>query len=87
MSIRVEFYGIPRQRAGVEVTEVEAATLSEVFRQLREKLPAFAEACLNEEGLQPTYMANINGESFTSDPEMPLHSGDTVMILSADAGG
>ena len=87
MSIRVEFYGIPRQRAGVEVIELEAASLGNVFQQLREKLPTFAKACLDEEGLQPTFMANINGESFTTDPQTPLHPGDIVMILSADAGG
>lgn len=87
MTIRVEFYGIPRQRAGVEAIEVEAVSLGDVLLRVGEQLPELAKACLEAGRLLPTYIANINGESFTHDPETVLKSGDTVMILSADAGG
>ena len=87
MSIRIEFYGIPKQRAGVEAIDVEAATLGEAFQQLSEQLPQFAAACLAKGRLQPSCLANINGENFTTDLQAPLDSGDTVLILSADAGG
>lgn len=87
MSIRIEFYGIPKQRAGVDVIDVEAATLDEAFQQISEQLPQFADACLAGSRLQPSYLANINGEHFTTDLRTPLEPGDTVLILSADAGG
>ena len=87
MTIRIEFYGIPKQRSGVDANDVEAATLGEAFQQLSEQLPQFAEACLVEGRLQPFCLANINGENFTTDLQAHLESGDTVMILSADAGG
>ena len=87
MSIRIEFYGIPKQRAGVDAIDVEAATLGEALQQLSEPLPQFADACLSEGRLQPSFLANINGENFTTDPRTPLAPGDTVLILSADAGG
>ena len=87
MSIRIEFYGIPKQRAGVDAIDVEAATLGEALQQLSEQLPQFADACLSEGRLQPSFLANINGENFTTDPQTPLESGDAVLILSADAGG
>ncbi len=87
MTIRIEFYGIPKQRSGVDAIDVEAATLGEAFQQLSAQLPRFAEACLAEGRLQPSFLANINGENFTTDLQTHLESGDTVLILSADAGG
>lgn len=87
MSIRVEFYGIARQRAGVESTEVEATDLAGVTAQLAVRLPEFARACLSEGHLQPGFLANVNGRFFTTDSSTPLEPNDTVMILSADAGG
>jgi molybdopterin converting factor small subunit len=87
MSIRVEFYGIARQRAGVEFLESEGNTLGEVFDQLQTQLPNFSAACLKDGELQPGYLANVNGQTFSSNREMPLNEGDAVLILSADAGG
>jgi sulfur-carrier protein len=87
MSVRVEFYGIARRRAGVAAVEVTAATLGEVIDQLQRELPALAAACFAEGKLQPGFLANVNGQEFTSRRETPLQEGDAVLILSADAGG
>lgn len=87
MTVRVEFYGIPRQRAGVEALEVEAATLGEVFTQLQRQLPALAADCFDEGRLAAGCIANINGRQFTRDANFPLQAGDAVLLLSADAGG
>ena len=87
MKVRVEFYGIPRQRAGVAFLDVQADSLSEVFESLSRELPDFSHACLKNKRLQPGYLANINGQSFTSDPATKLKDGDCILILSADAGG
>jgi len=76
--MRVEFFGIPRERAGVPQMEVEAETLGQLFAKLEERFPSFAE---------PTFATNLNGERFVSDPATPLGQEDCVLILSADAGG
>jgi molybdopterin converting factor small subunit len=91
MPLRVEFYGIARQRAGVSQLEVdlpaEGATLAEVFRTMGERLPAFASEFLVGGRLHPTLAANLGGERFVAEPEMMLHDGQSLLILSADAGG
>jgi molybdopterin converting factor small subunit len=87
MSIRVEFYGIARQRAGVEFLEVEGETLGDVYDQLHKQLPEFSAACLADGKLRSGFLANINGRTFASVRATPLESGDAVLFLSADAGG
>jgi molybdopterin converting factor small subunit len=87
MSIRVEFYGIARRRAGVEFLESEGNTLGDVFDRLQVELPTFSAACLKNGQLQPGFLANVNGQTFSSKRETPLNDGDAVLILSADAGG
>ena len=87
MTIRVEFFGIPKQRAGVAAIQVEATTLQEALRQIVVELPRFGESCVVDEKLSAGFIANINGTSFASDGSTPLNPGDTLLILSADAGG
>jgi len=87
VTVHLEFYGIPRQRAGVASIDVEADTLPQALRQAAIALPDFARDCLDGKHLRSDYLANVNGRSFTSIAETPLQPGDTVLILSADAGG
>lgn len=86
--VRIEFYGIPRQRAGVASIEVDAATVGAALQEAAELLPHFASDCLDGRGrLRAGYLANRNGQAFTTNPEEPLQSGDSLLILSADVGG
>ena len=85
--MRVEFYGVPRQRAGIDAVEVDGNTLGGVLLAAGAMLPGFAEACLAGGRLRPGYLASVNGDRFTTDPEWVLHAGDAVLILSADVGG
>ena len=90
MSIEVEFFGIPRARAGADRASVlsgrSSALLSEVFAALRSEFPHFASTCLDGNGLREGYAASIDGEFFTvGDPT--VESDKSVLILSADAGG
>ncbi len=87
MSVRIEFYGIPRKRAGVEALEIDASDVGTALTQIAERLPEFAKSCLENGNLRPGYVANVNGKTFTTDPNTPLHTGDCLLILSADAGG
>lgn len=91
MSIRVEFYGIPRQRAGVPATSVEFADssveLQEVFRKLSEQFPELGRDCIDQHGLRDGFAANVDGERFVTDGSTSLADGSCLLILSADAGG
>lgn len=86
-SVVVEFYGIPRLRAGVDRAEVAAASLGEVVQRLADQYPQLAAACFQGDRLHPAYTANLNGQRFVRDPRTPLADGDVVLILSAEAGG
>lgn len=87
MSIRVEFFGIPRQRTGVASACVEAASLGEMLDEVGRLFPRLAADCLDGPSLRPGYVASVNGRKFVTDPATPLAGGDAVLILSADVGG
>lgn len=87
MPVTVEFYGIPRRRAGVASIALEAATLGDLLVTLGEQLPEFAETCLDGDRLRIGYIANIDGRTFTTEPSTPLPDGSHVLLLSADVGG
>ena len=91
MNIKVEFYGVVRQRTGTANVSVETATaetrLRDVLGELADRFPALRGECIDGQRLGNGYIANINGSRFVSDPETALNDGDELMILSADAGG
>lgn len=87
MMVHVEFFGIARQRAGIESVQVEASCLGDALAALDVAAPGFADACLRAGRLKTGFVANVNGRNFASEPEMRLNDGDSILILSADAGG
>jgi molybdopterin converting factor small subunit len=84
--MHVEFFGVPRERAGVSMLEVEADTLGQLMGTLAAQIPSFAKL-VGVNRLHPAFVANLNGDRFVSDPGTPLSENDCVLILSADAGG
>ena len=84
--MQVEFFGLPRERAGVPAIEVQAETLGQLLEKLAAQIPPLAEF-VNANRLHPVCVANLNGDCFVSDPATPLSESDHVLILSADAGG
>ena len=87
MSVNIEFFGIPRSRAGVAETTADGTTLGEVLSDIGQRFGDFAESCLDGDRLATGFTANLNGERFVSDPATPLADGDSLLILSSDAGG
>jgi len=91
MSIRVEFYGISRQRAGTAQAMIEldseGASLGDVLLGLGTRFPEFGASCLENGRLTRWFLANLDGERFVSDPETTLRDGQSLLILSADSGG
>lgn len=87
--MRVEFLGIPRQRAGVVELDIEADTLGQLLTALVARYPSLADLVSARQGdqLRPFVVANLNGDRFVTDPRTPLAETDRVLILSADAGG
>jgi molybdopterin converting factor small subunit len=87
MLIQVEFFGIPRARAGVDKATARGDCLGEVLADLARQFPELAEACIEDQQLRPGYTANLRGERFVPDPETQLSEGDTLLLLNLDAGG
>jgi len=84
--MQVEFLGVPRQRAGVSVLKIQADTLGELLGVLAARIPPLREL-VDADRLHSSFVANLNGDQFISDPGTPLRENDCVLILSADAGG
>ena len=82
----VEFFGVPRQRAGISELEVQADTLGRLLGTLAGQIPSLGEL-IDVDRLYPAFVANLNGDQFVNDPATPLNENDCVLILSADAGG
>ena len=84
--MHVEFFGVPRERAGVSELEVQADTLGQLLGTLAARIPSLGKL-IGANQLHPSFVANLNGDRFVSDPLTPLGQDDCVLILSADAGG
>lgn len=91
MTLIVELFGIPRQRAGCARCELEFSgagiTLNEALVALAVTYPGLDGECIRNGALLGSYAANLDGERFLSDPTSLLKHGDELLILSADAGG
>jgi molybdopterin converting factor small subunit len=84
--MHVEFFGVPRERAGIASLDVEAGTLGQLWTTLAAQIPSLGNL-IGADRLTPSVVANLNGDRFVSDPATPLSENDSVLILSADAGG
>ena len=91
MTIHVEFFGVPRLRAGVAsiavLEERREATLAEVLTATCRQLPDFEEACVDQQQLRDGYVVSLAGQQFVRDPQTRILEGQAVLIMSADAGG
>ena len=84
--MRVEFFGIPRERAGTAEFESQAETLGQLLNVIAVRFPSLSEV-VRSGRLRSPFLANLNGDRFISDPATKLSESDYVLILSADAGG
>jgi len=85
-SMKVEFLGIPRERAGVAELELDAETLGQLLAALERRFPSLG-MLVDSGRLHSSILASLNGDTFVSDPRTRLSKSDCVLILSADAGG
>jgi molybdopterin converting factor small subunit len=91
MAIRVEFYGIARQRAGISDVQVDMTAremrLRDVLSELTSRIPELGGELICGEKLHESVTANIDGARFVRDPATLIQDGQCLLILSADAGG
>jgi molybdenum cofactor guanylyltransferase len=92
VSCTVELFGMARLLAKTKMVDLalpQEATLSDVFSELAEKLPALVGRVINLEknNLISGCACNVNGLDFVRNPAAKVKAGDRILILSADAGG
>lgn len=87
MEIKVELFGIARERAGVSDTTARGRCLGDILGDLSQRFPRLASTCLDGRRLRAGYTANISGQRFETNPDTELGPDDFVLLLSVDAGG
>jgi molybdopterin converting factor small subunit len=85
--ITVEFYGLPRARAGRPELAVEAATAADALAAAAAVCPGLAGLVAADGRLSPHYLVSLDGTRFLTDLAEPLPAGTRLVVLSADAGG
>ena len=88
----IELFGVARLITGT--TEISLAlrrdaTYSQLFTALGERLPALVGRVITPDRnrLIEGYACSVNGREFVRSPQARVYDGDTLAILSADAGG
>ncbi len=85
--VTVEFFGIPRQRAGRTELVVEADTVAEMMATVKAACPGLGDLVEKDGRLASHYLLSIEGKGFVKDVCQVLAPGTRVLLLSADAGG
>ena len=85
--IHVELYEGARQIAGVSALDVEARTLGDALDAVRAAHPQLEPRVLVPGGLAPHWRVSVGGRQFVEDPATPLEPGETLLLVSALAGG
>ena len=88
----VELFGAARFLAHtreVPLTLPTGATIAHVYAALAEKLPVLVGRVIDPDRarLSEGYACNVNGLDFVRTPTASVASGDSIFIISADAGG
>jgi hypothetical protein len=85
--VTVEFFGLPRLRAGRAELGVPPGNVADVLAAVGRACPGL-EGLLQPDGrLSPHYLLSLDGRVFLSDLTQEVRAGEKVLLLSADAGG
>ena len=92
VSVKVELFGIPRIHAGktaVELAVPYPANRGSLVVALANRCPALLGHGLKEDltDLQDGYVFNLNGLAFLGEGDFTLANGDSLLLLSSQAGG
>ncbi len=84
--VRVEFFGLARERAGVATCELRARRLAELLGEIERTFPRLDGQLASVVCGGSPFRVSLNGERFLSADEA-LPPGAKILILSGDAGG
>lgn len=87
IGVTFELYGVARLRAGRQSIAVRGDTIGSAIAALERACPVLAGPVLEAGRLNRHFRLSLNGRSFVSDPDHPLSEGDTLILMSAEAGG
>lgn len=90
--VKVELFGTPRIHAGttaVELAVPHPANRAKLVAALAEQCPALLGHGLKEDltDLEDGYVLNLNGLAFVGEGDFTLADGDSLLLLSGQAGG
>jgi molybdopterin converting factor small subunit len=85
-TVTVEFYGIPRQRAGRAELVVPAGTVAQVLAAVQRACPALIGLAGKHE-VARHYLLSVEGDRFVRRLDEIVDPGLRLLLLSADAGG
>ncbi len=83
----VEFFGVPRLRAGLAEMRVPAGTVAEILFAVERECTGLAGLVQPDGRLAPQYLLSLDGQVFLTDMRERVRAGERVLLLSADAGG
>jgi molybdopterin synthase sulfur carrier subunit len=86
-TVTIEFYGVPRLRAGRTVLVVPAGTLEQVLTAVERACPALAGSLMAGTAIGKHYLLSVAGDRFVRELNEVLEPGLRLLLLSADAGG
>jgi len=90
--VKVELFGTPRIHCGTTAVELSVpypANRNSLVAALAEHCPSLVGSGLKEDltGLDDGYVFNLNGLAFLGDADFILADGDSLLLLSSQAGG
>jgi molybdopterin converting factor small subunit len=85
--IIVEFYGIPRERAGRTELIVAAGPLGDVLAAVQRHCPRLQDVRQPTGNLNPNYRISLDGQRFLTDIAEIVPAQSRLLLLSADPGG
>jgi hypothetical protein len=83
----VEFFGVPRLKAGYCQMRVSAGRLVDVLAAVERACPGLGGLVQADGSLARAYLLSIEGKTFIKDLNHSVRPGEQVLLLSADAGG
>jgi hypothetical protein len=85
--VTVEFFGVPRLRAGRAEVQVPAGSVAEMLAVVERMCPRLAGLVQGDGRLAPHYLLSLDGQQFVADLRLSVKPGTRLLLLSADAGG
>ena len=87
VQVTVEFFGIPRLRAGRTEMTVAGRTILDTLVAVEKACPQLSGLISPDGRLSPHFLVSLEGRRFIRNLQEPLQTGDRIILLSADSGG